>query len=679
MLHIFNSETACLVIDIDQVLIDLSWLKCFLQIGRTEKAYPNIELSRNHLISEFCATMGNRPSKLDVEELIEQLTAIRTELILTVKKSNKDLSNIHPNFGESAKNLLHYLVLRRRDLRKLQNKLAEFGLSSLGRSESHVLATIDAVLYTLHRLAHRECPQYEGNKSALGFKAGHRLLKQHTTDLLGKKPKERKVHIMVTMPSEAADDSAFVYDLLRSGMNCMRINCAHDDRQVWQKMIENLRQAKTATKLPCKIIMDLAGPKLRTGKIVPGPEVIKVRPKRDRLGRTTDPFRLWAAPGQYYQSSPATADACLPVDTLWLQSVKVGDGIKLEDTRGRKRTLKVIDKTDEGCWLEGFRTTYLGTGTTLKCHRKHGKGGIATTIEDIQGKEVPIVLFPDDVLVLKSQTTLGRSAMKDSGGKVLTPASISCTLPEILEHVKAGDSVWFDDGKIGGDVETKKQGDLYIRITQTPINGGKLRSDKGINFPDSSLKLPAITEKDKEDLEFIARHADMVALSFANTVKDVKELKGQLRKYENHQLGIVLKIETVGGFKNLPKMLFETMSVPACGVMIARGDLAVESGFERLAEVQEEILWLCEAAHVPVIWATQVLETLAKEGAPTRAEITDAAMGHRAECVMLNKGPHINDAVKALNDILTRMQSHQIKKRSMLRELKLAYGFSPIE
>jgi len=79
--------------------------------------------------------------------------------------------------------------------------------------------------------------------------------------------------------------------------------------------------------------------------------------------------------------------------------------------------------------------------------------------------------------------------------------------------------------------------------------------------------------------------------------------------------------------------------------MIARGDLLVEIGYERLAEVQEEILWLCEAAHVPVIWATQVLEGLAQKGLPSRAEITDAAMGVRAECVMLNKGPHIIEAV----------------------------------
>jgi pyruvate kinase len=103
--------------------------------------------------------------------------------------------------------------------------------------------------------------------------------------------------------------------------------------------------------------------------------------------------------------------------------------------------------------------------------------------------------------------------------------------------------------------------------------------------------------------------------------------------------------------------------------MIARGDLAVELGYERLAEVQEEILWLAEAAHVPLIWATQVLESMAKRGLPSRAEITDAAMGERAECVMLNKGPHVLEAIQALDDILLRMEAHQHKKRSMLRRL----------
>jgi pyruvate kinase len=187
-----------------------------------------------------------------------------------------------------------------------------------------------------------------------------------------------------------------------------------------------------------------------------------------------------------------------------------------------------------------------------------------------------------------------------------------------------------------------------------------------------------MTAKDIEDLSFVAQHADIVELSFANCAQDVESLQQRLASLGNRQPAIVLKIETRRGFENLPDMLLTAMRAPCCGVMIARGDLAVECGFERLAEVQEEILWICEAAHVPVIWATQVLETLAKEGRPSRAEITDAAMGRRAECVMLNKGSYIVSAVRVLDDILRRMQAHQAKKRSMLRELHLAH-ILPVE
>jgi pyruvate kinase len=88
-----------------------------------------------------------------------------------------------------------------------------------------------------------------------------------------------------------------------------------------------------------------------------------------------------------------------------------------------------------------------------------------------------------------------------------------------------------------------------------------------------------------------------------------------------------------------------------------------------MAEIQEELLWLCEAAHVPVIWATQVLENLTKKGMSTRPELTDAAMSGRSECVMLNKGPYVLQAVATLDSILIRMQDHQYKKVSRLRAL----------
>jgi pyruvate kinase len=235
----------------------------------------------------------------------------------------------------------------------------------------------------------------------------------------------------------------------------------------------------------------------------------------------------------------------------------------------------------------------------------------------------------------------------------------------------AGDPVWFDDGKIGGVVTAASQGKLQITIKHAP-DGAKLKADKGINLPSTDLGLSALTDDDLRALAFAAKHADIVEISFVNSADDVRAVVQELKRLDALHLGVVLKIETRSGFENLPELLIAGMAMPRLGVMIARRDLAVEAGFERTAELQEELLCLCEAAHVPVIWATQVLETLAKTGAPTRAEITDAAMGIRAECVMLNKGPHILKAISTLDDLLRRMQDHHDKKRDMMRKLSVA-------
>lgn len=277
-----------------------------------------------------------------------------------------------------------------------------------------------------------------------------------------------------------------------------------------------------------------------------------------------------------------------------------------------------------------------------------------------------VVLQRGDMVRLAAQEDCSNETPPDGDGIPLIP----CTLPQVFAQVGCGERIWFDDGRIGGIVRRADATGLDIEIVQARPQGEKLRSDKGINLPDSILDLPALTDSDLVDLAAVAELADMVGLSFAQNAGDVDMLRRELRRLGRDDLGIVLKIETRRGFENLPELLYAAMAGEAAGIMIARGDLAVECGYERLAEVQEEILWAAEAAHMPVIWATQVLETLAKTGLPSRAEITDAAMGERAECVMLNKGPHITDAIRTLDDILRRMQAHQDKKRPLLRALK---------
>ena len=329
----------------------------------------------------------------------------------------------------------------------------------------------------------------------------------------------------------------------------------------------------------------------------------------------------------------------------------------------------------DGCWAEAKKTAYLANGTVLHLQDKQGGKGRQTEITGLTPQDSVCLIRSGDVLYISESDQPGKPAFHDSNGELLNPGRLSLSIPEVYRDTRPGASIFFDDGRISGIVEKCDAKQLQVRITHTRNPVETLEGNRGVNLPDTDLNLPALCTKDLPDLEFAARNADMVGLSFANSPDDVRILHQCLQKLGREDIGVVLKIETKRGFSNLPAMLLEALKFPACGIMIARGDLAVECGFERMSEVQEEILWICEAAHVPVIWATQVLEGLTKRGHASRAEITDAAMAQAAEAVMLNKGPHINEAVVMLDDILQRMQGHHRKKRSMLRELHLASAF----
>ncbi|GJM29884.1 MAG: pyruvate kinase [Cyclobacteriaceae bacterium] len=314
------------------------------------------------------------------------------------------------------------------------------------------------------------------------------------------------------------------------------------------------------------------------------------------------------------------------------------------------------------------------TGERLKIYMdlsgpKIRTSGIEIYEEDGKVKDRIPIKVGEHIRLTKRETT-GKKSKFSEGGEQLEKAEVGVLLPQIIDDAQTGDLILFDDGMIRANV-VKKEED-YIEIVTTACYKSKLSSHKGINLPNTKLNLPALTESDMENLPFICKHADIIGYSFVRTGADVKKLYHELEKNNAKDLGVVFKIENQEAFENLPDILFEGMVRNKIGVMIARGDLAIEIGFERISEVQNQILWLCEAAHIPVIWATQVLENLAKTGIPTRAEISDAAQGAQAECVMLNKGPHINEAIRVLKDILIRMEGHSFKKKNELRALSVA-------
>lgn len=480
-----------------------------------------------------------------VPDLADDLRALRDAVAEEGAAIAAGFEADHGPIGPGVVNLAHYLALRHRDLRSLQRRLMPEGLSSLGRLESRVLPTLDAVAAVLDRLAGRDPVRPKPTEEV--FFAGENRLAAEADALFGPPQPHRRGRIMVTLPSEAAGDPALVVDLARRGMDVARINCAHDGSIAWEAMANHVRTASDQLGRRISVLMDIAGPKIRTAAVaVPAPKA-----------------RLSA-----------------------------GDALRL-----------------------------LADGKP------------AST--------------PD------------------------APFAAVVSLPELVTRLATGDRLLYDDGKLEAVIETVGGGEALARVTRTKTGGAKLKAEKGLNLPDTALGLSPLTDKDVGDLDVVIRCADMVGYSFVSRPEDIDLLEEALarRGAERRTLGLVAKVERPEAVANLPALIARASGRRPFGVMIARGDLAAEIGFERLAEMQEEILWLCEAAGVPAIWATQVLEDLVKDGVPSRGEMTDAAMAARAECVMLNKGPEVGRAVDLLDRLLARMDGHIFKKTPTLRAL----------
>ncbi|GAB3655403.1 pyruvate kinase [Echinicola sediminis] len=285
--------------------------------------------------------------------------------------------------------------------------------------------------------------------------------------------------------------------------------------------------------------------------------------------------------------------------------------------------------------------------------------------------EKSVVLHEGDVIHLSKTPVIGKAPEYTKEGRLLGPMVISCTLPEVFDYIEAGDPVFFDDGVIKGRIVSVQETFAEVKILWTGQGSAKLKADKGINFPESNLSIRGLTKTDRDNLPFIAEYADIVNFSFVNTAEDVREMHQALSDLGVlDKMGIIYKIETQAAYNNLIQILLEAMKAPKVGVMIARGDLAIEAGWEQMGNIQKEMLAICNACHVPIVWATQVLEKLAKKGLPSRSEITDAVNATKAECIMLNKGPHIVKAIELLDQIIVDAEQYQHKNAPVLSPLK---------
>lgn len=317
------------------------------------------------------------------------------------------------------RNLLHYLALRRHDLRALQSRLAAFGLSSLGRIESSVPAGLDAVIA---------------------------ILAEHAQQLLGPVHKGRALRIMVTMPSEAARSYELVKSLVEAGMDLMRVNCAHDSTHDWEAMIVHMRRANAESGKHCKALMDLAGPKLRTGPIQPGSRVVRWRISKNVRGSAVALARI-ALVARHAGAEPLACDARLPVPVTLLRLARVGGAVRVKDSRKRTRRLAVVEKADHACICTCDRSGYLLSCAKLALVRG-GKEIETSHVGDLPFVEEPIRLHPGDLLVVtREEATCEESQPHDSQDNF---PHVSCTLPEVFSTARAGQPIFFDDGRIEG-------------------------------------------------------------------------------------------------------------------------------------------------------------------------------------------------------------------------------------
>ncbi len=479
----------------------------------------------------------------DLRALLADVRALREDVEKKAAELRAEWGVAADQASSRAVNLSYYIALRGQDLIDLQLRLAARGLSSLGRSEAKVIQALDTLIVTLRRLTGESDVPYPAPALA---RAGASELEAEAERIFGKRPKGApRVRVMATLPPEAATQPELVDNLIAAGMDCARINCAHDDAEAWGEMVANVRKSAARLERPCKILMDIAGPKCRIQKVK--------APPKTRLMR--------------------------------------GDRVT------------VIDQVKE---------------------------------------------------------------------KTKDPIAFSLNFPELVDQLAVGADVFIDDGKAAARVVAKTAGRAEIEVYAAREKGVRLKPGKGVNFPTTELDLPPLTSKDFRDLDFVAEHADLVGFSFVQRLDDIELLQDHLvaRAPKRDPHAIVLKIETPLAVHNLPRLILQSAAHNPTAVMIARGDLAVELGFARLTEMQEEILWLCEAAHTPVVWATQVLDNYVRDGMASRAEMTDAAMAQGAECVMLNKGPYLAEGVAFLRDVLSRMDRHFAKKFVRFGSLK---------
>lgn len=279
-----------------------------------------------------------------------------------------------------------------------------------------------------------------------------------------------------------------------------------------------------------------------------------------------------------------------------------------------------------------------------------------TILQDLQGPKIRVGVLPNDGITLNTGGTLALIPLTEAISiqpLEQSPLNIGIDYPHLAEEAEVGTLVLLDDGLLELRVEAIAGSAVCCQV----VTGGILKSRKGVNLPTLDLRLPSLTEKDRQDLDFGVRHGvDIVSLSFVRRPEDIQELKALLRE-KGTDLPVLAKLEKPQAIDNLAAIVDECDAI-----MVARGDLGVEMSPEKVPLIQKKIIRLCNQKGVPVITATQMLESMTHSPSPTRAEASDVANAiiDGTDAVMLSSesavGSYPVEAVKMLGRIATDVE-----------------------
>ncbi|TVZ26379.1 pyruvate kinase [Gillisia sp. Hel_I_86] len=254
-------------------------------------------------------------------------------------------------------------------------------------------------------------------------------------------------------------------------------------------------------------------------------------------------------------------------------------------------------------------------------------GYAAAILADLQGPKLRVGKMKEEIVVSPGDQIIFATGKEFKG----TAARVYMNYEQFPRDVQPGERILLDDGKLMFEiVSTNKENEVVAKV----IQGGPLKSKKGVNLPNTNISLPALTSKDIKDAIFACeQEVDWIALSFVRNAEDLLELQNLIKEHSEHKIPIIAKIEKPEGVENIDKI------VAYCdGLMVARGDLGVEIPAQEVPLIQKQLVLIAKKARIPVIIATQMMETMITSLTPTRAEVNDVANSvmDGADAVMLS-------------------------------------------